>query len=49
MVEIIINMTCKEMMISLNKYKGIVKVKMRAMNFILKFITFAHLVMGFYG
>ena len=38
-----------EMMISINKYEGIVKVKMRAINFILKFITSAHLVMSLYG
>jgi hypothetical protein len=38
-----------KMMISINKYDGIVKVKMRAIKFILKFITSAHLVMGFYG
>jgi hypothetical protein len=36
-------------MIFINKFKGIVEVKMRIMNFSLKFIMWAKPVIGFYG
>ena len=36
-------------MIYVNKYTGIIEVKTRAMNFRLKFLTSAHLIMSFNG
>jgi hypothetical protein len=48
-VEIIINVTFKGEMIFINKFKGIVEVKIRVTKFRLKFVMLAKSKMGFNG